>query len=95
MKNVHQIVTDLNDRLFEQINLDEHDYFASGFLELVESPIGNYIRYMGNTLWWGEFDSRGWDEENELQPLEEFLIQEIKKIHEMIHETITILGERR
>lgn len=89
MENVRETVRDINDILFEKSKLYEHDYFV--YLEFIETPIGDYVKYMGNYLWDSENDSREWIAEDEQEPLEDYLIREMKKVQLVIKNCIAIL----
>lgn len=75
MKNIKKAVDQLNNKLFEMEC--EHDYFT--YLEYVETPIGCYINFQGQSLWDSENDPRQWVNDDEQEPLEDFLISEIEK----------------
>ena len=83
MSNIREVVQHLNDKLFSECPLFESDYFQ--YLEYIETPIGNYIKYMGNYLW----DSENCSHFDEIGDgtLENFLYQEILKILKVVKET--------
>lgn len=89
MENVRQTVTDINNTLFEKSKLYEHDYFV--YLEFVETPIGDYVKYMGNYLWDSENDYRQYDLDGNLPPLKDFLVAEIKKVQSVVKNCVAIL----
>jgi hypothetical protein len=87
MKN-KDVVAKLNDKLFYS-ELSEHCYFS--YLEYVETPIGDYIKYMGNYLWDSENDPRDWINDDEQEPLDIYLIKETKRIHKIIQSSISVM----
>lgn len=87
-ENTREIVKDLNDKLFGS-DAYEHDYFQ--YLELVETPIGDYVKYMGCYLWDSENDYRDWIGEEEQEPLKEFLIKEMNKVQRIVASSVATL----
>ena len=61
-----KVVELLNDKLFYNEH-SEHSYFT--YLEYVETPIGDYVKYMGQYLWDSENDLREWIAEDEQESL--------------------------
>lgn len=92
MNDVKQIVKELNDILFMS-TLHEHDYFS--YLEYVETPTGDYIKYMGNYLWNSENDHREWVAEDDQEPLEDYLIREVGKISKVLQNSYKVLKENK
>lgn len=72
-----EVVRKINNTLFGS-DYFEHDYFR--YLEFVESPIGDAIKYNGYYLWDSENDYREWVDDDNQEDLEMFLIKELKKI---------------
>ena len=85
---VRQVVVELNEVLFGS-EYYEHDYFQ--YLELVETPIGDYVKYMGCYLWDSENDYREWINDNEQISIRDHLIQEMGKLQEVVQNTLKVL----
>lgn len=89
MATIREVVQHLNDKLFSECTLFESDYFQ--YLEYIETPIGDYIKYMGNYLWDSENDCRQYDSMGNLQSLKNFLVQEIKKVQSVVKNCVATL----
>lgn len=90
MSEALKAVKYLNDKLFNE-PVSDMDYFQ--YLELVCTPIGDYIKYMGCYIWDSENDPREWDEEGENQePLEQYLIKQMVIVNKVIKKSIRVLG---
>jgi hypothetical protein len=91
MKSVQETVKEINNKLFDQCSLDEvqQDYF--NYLEYTETPIGDYIKWLGQYLWDSENDYREWISEDEQESLEDFLIKEMVKVKESIVSQLNVL----
>ena len=69
-EKAEKAVQEINDKLFMDCTekLVESDYFW--YLEYVETPVGDYIKYMGQYIWDSENDYREWIDEDNQEPLE-------------------------
>lgn len=81
MSDIKTVVKLLNDTLFDS-NSAEHDYFW--FLEYVETPIGDYIKYCGQVIWDSENDYREWMSEDEQEDLKTYLVKEVGKVSKIL-----------
>lgn len=81
MSDTKTVVKLLNDALFES-NSAEHDYFW--FLEYVETPIGDYIKYYGQVIWDSENDYREWIAEDKQEDLKTYLVKEVGKVSKIL-----------
>ena len=83
MSYTKAVVNLLNDTLFDSKSA-EHDYFW--FLEYVETPIGDYIKYYGQVIWDSENDYREWSEESEdeREDLKTYLVKEVGKVAKIL-----------
>ena len=89
--NPQDTVDVINQKLFLSPRA-EQDYFR--YLEFIESPVGDCIKYEGFHLWDSENDYREWNEEGtEQESLEEYLLKEIKKVHRNMKDVINALEE--
>lgn len=91
MSGIRKIVDGLNHKLFTESKLNEQDYFQ--FLEFVETPTGDYIKYMGNYLWDSENDYREWISDDEQESVESYLYREMLKISTIIKDALKIAGK--
>lgn len=83
MNEAQQIVKNINNKLFDECKIQdvESDYF--NYLEYVETPIGDYVKWMGQCLWDSENETREWIND-EQEDLELFLVREMVKVEESI-----------
>lgn len=88
--NVQHVVNELNDKLFNS-TYNEHDYFV--YLECVESPVGTYVKFADHYLWDSENDYREWIDEEEQEPLSEYLVKEVEKVLEVLTLSVKALKE--
>ncbi len=88
--NTQDIITILNYKLFESDYYEDH-YF--GYLKYVESPIGDYIEYMGCCIWDSENDPRDWIDDENQEPLDTYLIKQIKLISDIAKQSAKVLEE--
>lgn len=89
MREAVKAVKYLNEKLFNE-SVSDMDYFQ--YLELVCTPIGDYIKYMGCYIWDSENDPRGWDEEGEYQEnLEQYLIKQLVEINKVVKKSLRTL----
>ena len=86
--NVGLTVKLLNNTLFGECKLYDEDYFQ--YLEYVETPTGDYIKYMGNYLW--DSENSPHFEEDDSETLEYFLYKEIIKIQSVVLETSKVIS---
>lgn len=95
MNEARKVVKEINDKLFMDSTekLIEHDYFT--YLEYVETPIGDYIKYLGQYIWDSENDYREWLDEDNQEPLEKYLIREMDKIFEVVKAQMKVLCKKR
>ena len=86
MSNVKQIVKELNDKLFMS-TLHDQDYFW--YLEYTETPIGDFIKYYGQTLWDSENDYRAEVEGSDdgREDIKTYLIKEIGKLANILQKS--------
>lgn len=92
MSDVMQVVYDINNKLMMECDSDV-DYF--NYLELVCTPIGDYIKYMGQCIWDSENDYREWIDEDNQEPLETYLIREMDKVFEVVKRQLKVLCKKR
>lgn len=91
MNNEREIVNQLNDLLFTESPEKVHDSGYFNYLELIETPIGNYIKFGGHYIWDSENDYREYIAEDEQEPLKGFLIKELLKVKDVIASQVDIL----
>lgn len=91
MSEIRKIVKEINEKLFMS-SMSEHDYMS--YLELVESPIGDYIKYMGNFIWDSENDCREYlkdedgEDTEELEDLADYLKSQIMLICKVAQDAV-------
>lgn len=92
MNEVRKVVKEINDKLFMDSTekLVESDYFW--YLEYVETPVGDYIKYMGQYIWDSENDYREWIDEDNQKPLENYLVREMGKMFKVFKGQLKALG---
>ena len=83
-----ETIKELNEKLF-MCDFYENDYFS--YLKFIESPIGDYIEYMGLCIWDSENDPRDWIDEDTQESIESFLVKEIQKISKIARYTAKAL----
>lgn len=90
-EDVSKIVKEMNEAIFYS-NVSEHNYCR--YLELVQTPIGDYVKYAGHFIWDSENDYRCYkvdpstgEELDELEDLKEHLLSEIKVIEYVLSES--------
>lgn len=86
--DTQDIIKILNYKLFES-DYYEHDYFS--YLKYVESPIGDYIEYMGHCIWDSENDYRDRIDDETQEPLDTYLIKQIKLISDIAKRSAKVL----
>ncbi len=92
MSEARKAVKEINDKLFMDCTqqLVEADYFW--YLEYVETPVGDYIKYMGQYIWDSENDYREWVDEYNQEPLETYLVREMNKMFKVFKGQMKVLG---
>jgi len=75
MSEASEAVKQINDTLFNS-KYHYYDYFS--YLECIETPIGEYVKYCGHFIWDSENDYRD-SVDGELEDLKDYLIHEIQK----------------
>lgn len=91
MENVVEIVKEMNEALFHS-ECAEHDYMH--YLELVQTPIGDYVKYMGCYIWDSENDYRDYildengDPIDEQEPLKEYIFNQMSLIKRTIYKSM-------
>ncbi len=92
MSEVQEVVYDINNKLLMEAE-SEADYF--GYLEFVSTPVGDYIKYMGQCIWDSENDYREWIDDYNRGPLEAYLIQEMDKVFEVVKGQLKVLCKKK
>lgn len=82
---VTKVVEEINEAIFEA-DITPEDYVR--YLELVKSPIGDYVKYMGCYLWDSENDYREWINDDEQQSLKVYLLDQMALLERAIHKSI-------
>lgn len=80
--NERAVVKELNDNLLSSSACEE-DYFQ--YLEYVETPIGDYVKWYGVIIWDSENDYREDVEGGNKEDLRGFLLREMKKLAKVLH----------
>jgi hypothetical protein len=91
MSEVKKVVNEINGKLIMDA-VSESGYFS--YLELVSTPIGDYIKYMGQCVWDSENDYREWIDEDNQEPLEGYLVKQIIEINKVILGSLRVLEAR-
>lgn len=79
MNEAQQIVKNINNRMFDECTTNEVDSTYFSYLEYIETPIGDYVKWMGQCLWDSENETREWIND-EQEDLELFLVREMIKV---------------
>jgi len=83
MNEAQKVVKHINNKLFDECSIKEVDSHYFSYLEYTETPIGDYVKWMGQYLWDSENDNREWIND-EQEDLELFLVREMVKVEESI-----------
>lgn len=83
MSEAQQIVKNINNKLFDDCSIEEVDSPYFNYLKYTETPIGDFIEWMGQCLWDSENETREWIND-EQENLELFLVREMVKVEESI-----------
>lgn len=81
MSEVKKVVDELNEAVFTA--LEDRPYCL--WFELVELPVGEYIKFAGQYLWDSENDDRPWIDDDNRQDLKEYLLEQCSLIKHSIY----------
>lgn len=98
-EDVSKIVKELNEAIFHS-SVSEHNYIT--YLEHIQTPIGDYVKYAGHYLWDSENDYRCYkvdpttgEELDELEDLKERLLSEIIVIEHVLRESLKAMRKTK
>lgn len=90
---VVKVVEEMNEAIFAAEIVPE-DYVR--YLELIRTPIGDYIKYMGCYIWDSENDYREWINDDEQEPLKAYLLSQMSLIKRAVYKTmIAVEGDKK
>lgn len=91
MNKAQKVVKYINNKLFDECSIKDVDSHYFNYLEYTETPVGDYIKWMGQCLWDSENETREWVDD-EQEDLELFLVREMLKVEESILAQLKVIS---